>query len=315
MTPYAALKSDVFLVYLGIVGGLLVASALAIAILGWGLKRDVGHAWKSYRGWLVMIPLVLLCIFLGREATIVFFAVVAVFAFKEFARATGLHGDRGMTGTVYLGIVAVGVVSMMPDPNLDVPGWYGLFAIFPVYVIAATLLIPIVRNRTKGQLQAIALAMVGFLYIGWMFGHLVYLANAKYAYGYLLYLLFAVELNDVAAYTCGRLFGRHQLRSNISPKKTWEGSLGAIAVSMALPWALYFSFPHFTWVQRVLTGLIVGIAGQLGDLSMSVIKRDLGTKDMGTLIRGHGGILDRIDSMIYVAPLFFHMVRWFHGLY
>jgi len=220
-----------------------------------------------------------------------------------------------MTGTVYLGIVAVGVVSMMPDPNLDVPGWYGLFAIFPVYVIAATLLIPIVRNRTKGQLQAIALAMVGFLYIGWMFGHLVYLANAKYAYGYLLYLLFAVELNDVAAYTCGRLFGRHQLRSNISPKKTWEGSLGAIAVSMALPWALYFSFPHFTWVQRVLTGLIVGIAGQLGDLSMSVIKRDLGTKDMGTLIRGHGGILDRIDSMIYVAPLFFHMVRWFHGLY
>ena len=64
-----------------------------------------------------------------------------------------------------------------------------------------------------------------------------------------------------------------------------------------------------------MTGLIVGIAGQVGDLSMSVIKRALGTKDMGTLIRGHGGILDRIDSMIYVAPLFFHMVRWFHGLY
>jgi len=315
MTPSAALKSDVFLVYLSIVGGLLVVSALAIAILGWGLKRDVSHAWKSYRGWLVMIPLVLLCVFLGREATIVFFSLVAALAFREFARATGLHADWGMAGTVYLGIVAVGVISLMPDPNLAVPGWYGLFAILPVYVIAAVLLIPIVRNRTKGQLQAIALASVGFLYIGWMFGHLVYMANAKYAYGYLLYLLLAVELNDVAAYTFGTLFGRHQLRSNISPKKTWEGSLGAIAVSMALPWALYFSFPHFTWVQLVLTGLIVGIGGQLGDLSMSVIKRDLGTKDMGTLIRGHGGILDRIDSMICVAPLFFHMVRWFHGLY
>jgi len=315
MTPSAALKSDVFLVYLSIVGGLLVVSVLAIAILGWGLKRDVGHAWKSYRGWLVMIPLVFLCIFLGREATIVFFTLVTIFAFREFARATGLRSDWGMVGTVYLGIVAVGAISLIPDPNLNVPGWYGLFAILPVYVIAAVLLIPIVRNRAEGQLQAIALAIVGFLYMGWMFGHLVYLANAKYAYGYLLYLLFAVELNDVAAYTCGRLFGRHQLRSNISPKKTWEGSLGAIAVSMALPWALHFSFPHFTWVQLVLTGLLVGVAGQLGDLSMSVIKRDLGTKDMGTLIRGHGGILDRIDSMIYVAPLFFHMVRWFHGLY
>jgi len=93
MTPSAALKSDVFLVYLSIVGGLLVVSALAIAILGWGLKRDVSHAWKSYRGWLVMIPLVLLCVFLGREATIVFFSLVAALAFREFARATGLHAD------------------------------------------------------------------------------------------------------------------------------------------------------------------------------------------------------------------------------
>ena len=123
-----------------------------------------------------------------------------------------------------------------------------------------------------------------------------------------------MELNDVAAYTFGKLFGRHPLRSNISPKKTWEGSLGALAVSMALPWVLRFSFPDFTTRELILTGLIVGVTGQLGDLSMSVIKRDLGIKDMGALIRGHGGILDRIDSLIYVTPLFFHMVGWFHGL-
>jgi phosphatidate cytidylyltransferase len=131
----------------------------------------------------------------------------------------------------------------------------------------------------------------------------------------LLYLIFAVEINDVAAYTFGKLLGRHPLRSNISPKKTWEGSLGALAVSMALPWVLRFSFPHFGTVELILTGLIVGVTGQFGDLSMSVIKRDLGLKDMGVLIRGHGGILDRIDSLIYVTPLFFHMARWFHGLY
>src|SRR5262249_15782328 len=153
----------------------------------------------------------------------------------------------------------------------------------------------IVRNRTQGQLQTISLALLGFLYIGWMLGHTSFLANANHAYGYLLYLIFAVELNDVAAFTCGKLFGPPPLPSNIRPRKTWEGSLGALAVSLALPWLMRFSFPHFSTLELVLTGLIVGIAGQLGDLSISVIKRDLGIKDMGALLEGHGGILDRAD--------------------
>ena len=314
MSPSSALSSEIFCIYAGIVLGLMAAGGVLIAALRWGLGRDVGHAWQSYTSWLAMVPLVILGIFAGRVPLIVLLTLLAIFAFKEYARATGLYRDWLMTAAVYLGIVAVGAVSAMYDPRLNVPGWYGLFSILPAYVIATIFLIPILRNRAKGQLQAIALAIVGFLYIGWMFGHLAFLANTKNAYGYLFYLIFAVEVNDVAAYTFGRLFGRHPLRSNISPKKTWEGSLGALGVSMMLPWLLRFSFPHFDALELILTGLIVGVTGQLGDLSMSVIKRDLGVKDMGALIRGHGGILDRIDSLIYVTPLFFHMVRWFHGL-
>lgn len=315
MSPEAALHSDIFRIYLAILLGLLILAGMAIGILGIFLKKDVSHAWKSYRSWLIMIPLVLVCVFLGRLATIGFFTMLGIFAFKEFAKATGLYRDWWMTGAVYVGIVGIGVLSAVNDPLLHVHGWYGMFAVWPAYVIALILLIPILRNQTQGQLQTIALALLGFIYIGWMFGHITFLANAKNAYGYLFYLIFAVELNDVAAYTFGKTFGRHALRSNISPKKTWEGSLGALAVSMVLPWLLWFSFPHFTARELILTGLIVGIAGQLGDLSMSVIKRDLGIKDMGTLIGGHGGILDRIDSLIYVAPLFFHMVRYFHDIY
>jgi phosphatidate cytidylyltransferase len=315
MSYHEALQSDVFRLYVAIALGVLMAAGLLLAVLRWGLRCDVTHAWQAYCGWLVMAPLVAGSVFLGREAAIVFFTLVAVFGFKEFARATGLYRDWPMTGVVYLGIVAVGMVTLVHDPKLGVPGWYGLFAILPAYVFAVILLVPILRNRAAGQLQTIALAILGFLYIGWMFGHLTFLANSKYAYSYVLYLVFAVELNDVAAYTFGKLFGRHPLRSNISPKKTWEGSLGALAVSLALPWALWWSFPHFGPVQLVLSGLIVGVAGQLGDLSISVIKRDLGVKDMGAVLEGHGGILDRIDSLIYAAPLFFHMVRWFYDLY
>jgi phosphatidate cytidylyltransferase len=315
MSPSAALASDVFRIYAGILLGLVIGGGLLIATLRWGFHRNVEHAWQSYTAWLVMIPLVIVGIFAGRLPAIGLLTLLAIFAFKEFARSTGLYRDWLMTGVVYFGILAMGVISAVNDPVLHVPGWYGLFAIMPVYVIAAILLMPILRNRCEGQLQAIALAILGFLYIGWMFGHLAFLANAKNAYGYMLYLIFAVEINDVAAYTFGKLFGRHPLRSNISPKKTWEGSLGALAVSMVLPWLLRFSFPEFSALELVLAGLIVGVTGQLGDLSMSVIKRDLGIKDMGVLIRGHGGILDRIDSLIYVTPLFFHMVRWFHDLY
>jgi phosphatidate cytidylyltransferase len=315
MTPGAAWHSEIFRLYVAILAGVLAVAGVALALLTWGLGKDVRSIWATYRSWVVMAPVVLVAIWLGRLPAIVLFLLLAVFGLKEFARATGLYKDWWMTGAVYVAIAAVGVAAIMSDPNTGRPGWYGLFMTLPVYAIALFLLIPIARNLTHGQLQLMALAILGFTYIGWMFLHLALLADAPHAYGYLLYLLFSVELNDVAAFTFGRALGKsgkHPFRSGISPKKTWEGALGALAVSMAMPWALHFSFPHFGALQLVLTGLIVGIGGQLGDLSISVIKRDLGIKDMGATIPGHGGMLDRIDSLIYTAPLFLHMVDYFY---
>jgi phosphatidate cytidylyltransferase len=309
----AAIANNIFLTYLVIIGGLLGFAGVMLAILT-AIGKDVSSVWKTYRGWLVMVPLVLGTIFLGRTATIIGVALVAISGFKEYARATGLYNDWWLTGTVYLGIIALGFATFITDPRLDVQGWYGLFMALPVYVVATIVLIPILRNRAKGQLQLVALAIVGFVYFGWMFSHLGFLANSKYAYGYILYLIFAVEINDVAAFTCGKIFGKHKLRENISPNKTIEGSLGAICVSLIVPWLLWFSFPHFEPWHLVVTGLVVGVGGQLGDLVISFIKRDIGIKDMGAVIKGHGGILDRVDSMIFVAPIFFHVIRWIHGM-
>jgi len=295
-----------------IVALLLVAGA-ALAVLSFGFGKDVSGPWRTYRGWLVMIPLVLGALWLGPTATVVGIGLLSMAAFKEFARATGLYRDWWYTVSVYLGIAAVTALVLVAHPRTGVAGWYGLFMACPVYVVAFLVTIPVLRNRASGQLQWVCLSIVGFVYLGWMLGHLSFLTNSRHSLGYLLYLIFAVELNDVAAFTFGRIFGRHKLRSEISPNKTVEGSLGALAVSMALPWALRFSFPHFGTAELLLTGLIVGVGGQLGDLAISMIKRDIGVKDMGTAIPGHGGILDRIDSLIFVAPLFFHMARWFRG--
>jgi phosphatidate cytidylyltransferase len=185
----------------------------------------------------------------------------------------------------------------------------------PVYIVGLVFAVPIARNQTRGQVHNTALAVLGFIYIGWMFSHVGFLANSPHAYGYLLFLVLAVEGTDVAAFTFGKLFGRRKLREAISPNKTWGGALGALTFAMVLPWLLRFSFPHFGRLQLVLAGVIVGIGGQLGDLTLSMIKRDIGVKDMGSLIPGHGGLLDRVDSLIFAAPLFFHMVRWFYDVY
>jgi len=313
MTIDAALHSDIYLTYLVIVLGILVFAGLMLLIMS-ALGKDVSSIWTTYRGWLIMIPLVMGTIFLGRTAVIIGVGLVAIVGFKEFARATGVYEDWGLTGLVYLGILLLAGASYVTDPRLDYPGWYGLFMSLPAYIVGAILLVPILRNRAKGQLQRVALAIVGFIYFGWMFSHLGFLANSQYAYGYVLYLVLAVEINDIAAFTCGKIFSKHKLRENISPNKTIEGSIGAICVSLVVPWALWFSFPHFEPVHLVITGLVVGVGGQLGDLVISYIKRDIGIKDMGAVIQGHGGILDRVDSMIFVAPIFFHIVRWMHGI-
>jgi phosphatidate cytidylyltransferase len=313
MSPSAALESYVFRIFVFLTIGLLLGGGATIAIVRFGFAKEVSHAWNAYRGWLLMLPIVGASLFAGRAIAICFFVIVAGVAFTEYARATGLHRNLRMMSTSLAGIFAIAVVALAHDPATGEPGWYGLFMAMPVFVTAALALSTVLRNQPEGQLKAIALALFGFLYIGWMFGHVTFLANTNNAYGYLLYLLFAVELNDVAAFTCGKLFGRRPLCPNVSPSKTVEGALGAVLVSALFPLTVRFALPDFSALECVLAGLIVGIGGQFGDLSISVIKRDIGIKDMGKVIRGHGGVLDRIDSLLYTAPLFFHFTRYTHG--
>jgi phosphatidate cytidylyltransferase len=314
MSPRLALHDPTFRTFLLITAATLGLAGIVLALVGRTLGREIPSVWRTYRAWLVMAPLVLAVAFLGRGAVIVGCALLALLAFKEFARATGLYADRAMTGTVYALIAATALASLVSDPNRGTPGWFGLFEAMPAYGLCAILLVPIVRNRTKGQLQAAGLAVLGFAYVAWMFQHLGFLANARNAYGYVLFIVFATELCDVAAFTFGKSFGHKKLRPAISPGKTVAGALGALGVAMVLPWLLGFALPGFGTRQKLLTGLIVGVGGQLGDLTVSFIKRDLGVKDMGAAIPGHGGVLDRIDSLLYVAPLFLHLVNWYYGL-
>jgi phosphatidate cytidylyltransferase len=301
VSPTIALRDDTFRGYVLITAVVLAAAAVALLVLRFALKRDVRGVWLTYRSWLLIVPIVAVVIALGREAVIVGAALLAVFCVKELARATGLYEDWWLTGVVYL-LIAACAAATLAD------AWRA-FAAMPLVATATVFLVPIVRNRTAGQLQEVALALLAFVLVGWSLSHLGWLARSRHPYGSLLFVIFATEVCDVAAYLGGKLLAGRRMRSGISPKKTWGGSIAALAVAMALPWLLALSLPGFGPRQKLLAGLIIGAGGQLGDLAISLIKRDLGIKDMAAALPGHGGLLDRCDSLLFVAPAFVYLLN------
>ncbi|MFL6527373.1 MAG: phosphatidate cytidylyltransferase [Chthoniobacterales bacterium] len=302
MSPQLAAHNSIFLSYVCVVAATLIGGGLILAIVHFTARKPITSIWQTYRAWLVMAPLAAGVVFAGRVPFIVATALLAILAFREFARVSGLNRDRWISAAVYLGTLIIGAASLFRRS----------FAAIAIFTITLTVFSPIARNVYRGELQRIALGVIAFVYVGWMFGHLGLLADAPNAYGYVCFVIFATEVSDIAAFTFGHLLGRHPLRSEISPTKTWEGAFGALGIAMILPWLLRFSFPEFGAVELLLAGVIVGIGGQIGDLSISMIKREIGIKNVGTSIPGHGGILDRIDSLIFVAPLFFYMADHYH---
>src|SRR5438876_6848520 len=224
MSPQIALHDPIFRAYFFVVLILLAVGGTVLGFLRMVLKKDTASMFRTYCSWLVIAAIGLLVVFAGRIPTIVGVTLLGVYGFKEFARASGLYRDWWMTGVVYAGIVTVGIASLVSHPRGEEPGagWYFLFVQMTAYEIALILLIPILRNRARGELQGISLAIVGFVCIGWMFGHLGFLANAINAYGFVCYIILATALSDVAAFAFGKIFGRHLLRSEISPNKTSE---------------------------------------------------------------------------------------------
>jgi phosphatidate cytidylyltransferase len=130
--------------------------------------------------------------------------------------------------------------------------------------------------------------------------------------GIFLYFVFLTQFNDVLQFIWGSLFGRHLIAPELSPKKTWEGFLGGVMTTTVLAFVLRDITP-FSALQSLLVGAGLGITGYLGDLNISAIKRNLNLKDMGTLIPGHGGLLDRIDSLTLSSLIYFYLIEYWYG--
>jgi phosphatidate cytidylyltransferase len=265
--------------------------------------------WDRYRSWIWLVLLILIPILAGAFWTIVAVATLSFLCYREYARITGLFRERTISLIVVIGIL------FLTFAELD--SWYRLFvALFPL-TVALIAVGGLIADQPKGYIQRVGLGVLGFALFGSALGNLGYMANDWNYRPILLLILCSVELNDIFAYICGHLFGHRKFVPNTSPNKTVGGALGALILTTPLVAVI----AHFIWrdtaldsaIRLIGLGIIISVVGQFGDLMLSSIKRDLGLKDTAKLIPGHGGLLDRFDSLILVAPAVFHYVNYFVG--
>jgi len=184
-------------------------------------------------------------------------------------------------------------------------------------LLTSAVILPLIwlllRPQKEGAFIGWAWTIAGILYVGWLLSYFVALRDMDSGRNWVFLALFATFGSDTAAFFIGRAWGKHYLAPSISPGKTWEGViagiLGAIIVSLlfTLPTPLYLPFDYW---QAILLGLLVSIFGQLGDLVESLLKRNMGVKDSGKLLPGHGGFLDRIDSVVFAGIVVYYYVIW-----
>ena len=160
--------------------------------------------------------------------------------------------------------------------------------------------------------QEIAFALLALLYIPFLLMHLVLLRQTPYGVQWLFVIMLIVMTNDSAAYYTGSTFGKHRLYPLVSPKKSVEGAIGGLFGSLCGTMLAKFTFfPQLTFVDAIVTALVIGMVGQIGDLFESLLKRSFGVKDSGAIIPGHGGVLDRLDSILFAAPITYYYVLFF----
>jgi len=302
---------------LGGIGGLLLIATIVTFVLkrrpGAGENAVIANLAARVKAWWLMVALFAVALATGGVGSVILFALVSFFALREFITlAPTRAGDHRTLFWAFFVVVPL-------QYFLVWLGWYGLFAILiPVY---AFVLLPI-RSAAAGEcdhfLARTAVIQWGLMVCVYFVSHVPALLmlelpgytnqNAKL----LLFLVTVVQLSDVLQYVWGKLLGRRKVVPTLSPNKTLEGLVGgalsAAGIGAALWWATPFR-PH----EAAILALLVTLMGFFGGLVMSAIKRDRGVKDYGSLIEGHGGMIDRIDSLCFAAPVFFHLVRFFYA--
>jgi phosphatidate cytidylyltransferase len=296
----------------GGITAILVAASLIGFLLALRLAESpvVGNLNARIKAWWVMVALIGLAFALGKAGVIVLFGLASFAALREFLTLTRTRrGDHPALAAAFFVVLPLQYYLISIE-------WYGLYSILiPVYVFLLLPIVAALRGDTANFMRRIAEVQWGLMISVYCVSHvpaLTTLSIPGFADRSLLliaFLILVVQSSDVLQYVWGKLLGRHQIAPSLSPSKTVEGFVGGIASATLLGAALWWITPFSPW-QAAIMALVINLMGFCGGLVMSAIKRDRGVKDWGQMIEGHGGMLDRLDSVIFAAPIFFHLTRY-----
>jgi phosphatidate cytidylyltransferase len=296
----------------GIYGVLGIATGISYGLARCKPETDYTELKDRINSWWIILLVFSFALVLNRTVSIAFFGLLSFLAFKEYISLIPTRrADRQVLLWAYLAILVQYFWIYI--------GWYGMFLIFiPIYMFLFLPMRMVLIGQTQGFLNAIGTLHWGLMLTVYTLSHLSYLLMLPASgnpiaggAGLLLYLVILTEINDIAQYIVGKLLGRHPVIPKVSPGKTVEGLGGGICVTTGVAIALAPWLTPFNWPAAAALGGLLSLTGFIGDVTISALKRDLGIKDSGTLLPGHGGILDRIDSLTYTAPLFFHFTVYF----
>lgn len=260
--------------------------------------------------WWIMVIFIGAAFLLGKTGVIVLFAVCSFFALREFVALTsGKEAER-------LSLLAAFYIALPLQYVMVAMEWYGLYSIFiPVYAFLFMPILSSLRGDTNQFLERIAQTQWALMICVFCASHVPALLSLSIP-GFegrevllIAFLVFVVQISDVLQYVWGKLFGKHLIAPSLSPSKTIEGALGGIASATLIGAALFWITP-FTPLQAAAMAFVCAFMGLMGGFVLSAIKRDKGVKDWGKTISGHGGFIDRLDSVLFSAPVFFHLVRY-----
>ena len=255
---------------------------------------------------IVLIPLVGLLMYLGGWYLAAGLAIVGGLAMVEYL---GLVQQLGLRPCRFLALAVV------PLGILDAtyPG-AGLARLAVCLLVTVALSVEVFHGNRPGSLQSWGVAVAGSAYIGFGLAYFVSLRALDSGLAWVALVLLGTWISDTGAYALGSRYGRRKLAPAISPSKSWEGAYGGLVSGVLAVWAIgVFGLGLAHW-QAIVLGFVLVVAATIGDLAESVIKRQAGAKDSGTLIPGHGGMLDRIDSLLFVAPAVYYTATLLLGV-
>ena len=319
------------LLVLGIIVAVLLIFSVTYRVMRWKRHPMAEEVQSRTLTWWWMIAVFMLAVATHRLVSFGFLGFLCFAALREYYSLMPMEEtaeskvlsfkDRLSVLITYLAIPLVVYVAYIE--------WYAFFIIVaPVYLFLLLPIVFVVQNRTEGAIKSLGILSLGFMFFVFNLGHCLFMINMGAFV--LLYCFALTEARDLLAFWIGKwtqalvakrpdaLWARaldRRIAAEISPNKTWAaGILTAALISLLslafVPFMPAFPDGRLTYSLGALVGLLIGFLGLMGDLVFSMVKRDVGTKDFGALLPGHGGVIDRIDSLIYTVPITFHMINW-----